>query len=355
MNKFIRILKIPVFYICLFGLTFYYSCDKNENQDSMFPNMNIYDIRPLSATARCETNSEYAWSIEEKGVCWSTHPNPTIYDSKAIGGRDTGVFVCFMNFTPNTQYYVSLYYIIKGKVTYQTQDLPVITPKHYPIVFGKAPLTYDSITDIEGNIYKTIQIGNRKWMAENLKTTKFRSGKAIPKVEDKTLWRNQTEGAYSEYLNMAVNAETYGKLYNWAAVNSPDSICPNGWHVASDDDWKDLELAAGIRPSNLDNIGERGAQTSGPAEVLNEVMTDYYNTHWISSNAAGGNTTGFTAIPAGYRDISGNYLHIEKEARWWTKTEFDAQNAWGRFISGPAINRSYINKKHGLSIRCVMN
>ena len=118
-------------------------------------------------------------------------------------------------------------YLVKNQI--QQEDLPVNDPQ----VINQL-LTYGSITDIDENVYKTIQIGNQTWMAENLRTTRFNNGTVIPKVR----WYDNNIGAYKN---------TYGALYDHYCVNTGD-LCPTGWHVPTDEEWKELEMALGMTP-----------------------------------------------------------------------------------------------------------
>src|SRR5512133_2157241 len=101
-------------------------------------------------------------------------------------------------------------------------------------------LTYGTVTDIDGNIYKTIAIGTQTWMAENLKVTHYQNGDSISKITDATPWSNLESGAYCIYLNNSVKGNTYGKLYNWFAITDSRNICPAGWHIPTDTEWETL-------------------------------------------------------------------------------------------------------------------
>jgi uncharacterized protein (TIGR02145 family) len=102
-------------------------------------------------------------------------------------------------------------------------------------------LEYGTLTDQDGNIYKTITIGNQVWMAENLRTTKYNDGTAIPNVTGKSEWCALTTGAYCNYNNTknVDTISTYGRIYNWYAVNT-GKLAPPGWHVPNDEDWRTL-------------------------------------------------------------------------------------------------------------------
>ena len=197
-------------------------------------------------------------------------------------------------------------------------------------------ITYGSITDIDGNTYKTVTIGTQTWMAENLKVTKYNDGIAIPNVTDNTAWRELTTGALCDYDNTPSNSETYGKLYNWHAVNT-GKLCPTGWHVPSDAEWTEL----------TDYLG--GSSVAGGK--LKETGT----THWASPNTGATNETGFTALPGGYRNLNGSFYNIGYYGSWWSATEYGATYAWFRYLSNynSNVSRDYFDKEVGLSVRCV--
>jgi uncharacterized protein (TIGR02145 family) len=108
-----------------------------------------------------------------------------------------------------------------------------------PINFNPT-VEYGSMTDQEGNSYKTIVIGTQTWMAENLKTTRYRNGDLIPFVTDMKQWINLASGAYCWYNNEIIYKSTYGALYNWYTVNDSRNIAPAGWHIPDDDEWLTL-------------------------------------------------------------------------------------------------------------------
>jgi uncharacterized protein (TIGR02145 family) len=146
-------------------------------------------------------------------------------------------------------------------------------------------LTYGTMTDQDGNEYKTIVIGTQTWMAENLRTTKYRDGTAIPNITDKTAWEALTTGAYCNYNNTtsADTIATYGRLYNWYAATDSRNIAPAGWHVPTDAEWETLIYYLG------------GFRVAGGK------MKETGTTHWISPNTGATNESGFTALPSGLR------------------------------------------------------
>jgi uncharacterized protein (TIGR02145 family) len=200
-------------------------------------------------------------------------------------------------------------------------------------------------------------------MAENLKVTHYADGTAIPLVEGKTEWDalTATDRAYCWYDNSTDNRDTYGGLYTWAAAMngaaSSDSIpsgvqgvCPSGWHLPSDSEWKELEMFLGMSQAEADNYGCRGTDEGGK---LKEIGT----AHWNSPNTGATNSSGFTALPGGDRSIDGAFFNLGDRAYFWTASEGGASYAWLRYLDndGAEVNRctDYKVEECGFSVRCV--
>jgi uncharacterized protein (TIGR02145 family) len=189
-------------------------------------------------------------------------------------------------------------------------DDVAFTTLDYRIVFNPN-LTYGSVSDIDGNTYKTIKIGTQTWMAENLKTTKYNDGTPISLVEDDRQWMTSgsASGCYSWLNNKGAKfKDTYGAFYNWRAVNSY-RLCPTGWHVPNNEEWTTLSSSLG----GALNLGDKMKETGG--------------LHWINTGTKTTNESGFTALPAGYRNFSGAFLPVTyvgywqgSEAYWWSST-----------------------------------
>ena len=149
-------------------------------------------------------------------------------------------------------------------------------------------LTYGTVSDFDGNIYKTVTIKGKTWMAENLKVTHYRNGDAIPNVADSASWAKLNTGAYCDYANMPGISKVYGRLYNEKAINDSRNLAPTGWHVASGE-----ELAATV-------------------DLYNEYakLRETDTIHWKSPNTGATNETGFTALPSGCRHGNGGFSGI---------------------------------------------
>lgn len=204
------------------------------------------------------------------------------------------------------------------------------------------PVTPDinSLTDIDGNVYHIVKIGNQYWTVENLKVTKYRNGDPIPNITDSAQWLAQTAGAYCNYDNNASNAAVYGRLYNWFTVMDPRKVAPPGWHVPTDNEWTTLAIALG------------GELTAGGK------MKEAGLTHWITPNSGADNSSGFTALPAGYR--ADGFALLGYGTTWWSTTEADSVSAWAPWImyNSARLGRTSqlgtgAGKVGGLSVRLV--
>jgi uncharacterized protein (TIGR02145 family) len=207
-----------------------------------------------------------------------------------------------------------------------------------------------TVTDVDSNTYHGIRIGSQVWMQENLKTTRYSNGDAIPNVTDDAAWSSLVTGAYCWNSNDAATyKDVYGALYNWYAVADIRNVCPTNWHVPSDAEWKTLNIYLGgvetPRYTNLD--------TSKVGGKLKETGT----THWVSPNIGATNETGFAALPGGYRDSLGFSHTIGYSGGWWSSTENMTYTGWGRYLvyNRSRADRSDYYKIYGFSVRCVRN
>jgi uncharacterized protein (TIGR02145 family) len=206
------------------------------------------------------------------------------------------------------------------------------------------------IIDEEGNDYKTVTIGTQVWMAENLKTTKYNDGTVIPLVTDTTAWSKLTTAAYCWYDNDTVtNKATYGAIYNWFAVGT-GKLCPTGWHVPTDAEYNTLELYLGVDSAHIDSWGWRG--TDQGAQMKN-------TTGW-GAGGNGTNTSGFSALPGGYRHaVNGAFSALGTITYWWSSSEdasiISPTVSWHRRLDGvnSDIYKATCGKRAGISVRCI--
>ena len=225
-----------------------------------------------------------------------------------------------------------------------------------------------TVTDIDGNTYRTIKIGNQSWMTENLRTTRYANGDNILTDLSDELWGNITIGAYAIYPHESVDGinseeemvEAYGKLYNWYAVDDDRGLCPEGWRVPSDDDWTQL----------VDYIGDQGFpntnDVNGAGNALKSCRQDgsplgsdcdtsehpRWNSHGTHS---GFDEFGFSALPGGRRWTDGSFHDLGVSGNWWSSTEYSSLSAWLLALRSFAgnVDPYPIMKLSGFSLRCV--
>jgi uncharacterized protein (TIGR02145 family) len=195
------------------------------------------------------------------------------------------------------------------------------------------------LTDIEGNVYKTIQIGSQTWMADNLRTTKYRNGTSIPNTfVNQGAWRSLTSGAYCSYQNNTANDCPYGKLYNWYAVNDARGLAPQGWHIPTETEWDSLMT------------------TVGGISVAGGSLKATGTTYWTNPNDGATNSSGFTALPGGFRNPSGPFQSINSSFFCWSSTESGTTNAWYYGAvnnSVAAFKNNFVTKNAGATVRCI--
>lgn len=198
------------------------------------------------------------------------------------------------------------------------------------------------------NICSEIQIGDQIWMCKNLDVDHYRNGDSIPQVTDPVEWTSLKTGAWCYYNNNPAMGAIYGKLYNWYAVNDPRGLAPAGWHIATDEEWKELEMYLGMSRSDADNTGSRGTDQGGK---LKEVGTR----HWKAPNKGATDEIGFSALPGGWRNNNGKFCYLKEDGAWWTSSENNADYVWGRYLykDDARVIRYYYNKNNGFSVRCV--
>jgi uncharacterized protein (TIGR02145 family) len=193
-----------------------------------------------------------------------------------------------------------------------------------------------TVTDIDGNVYNTVTIGAQVWMKENLKVTKYRDGTVIGTTTADI--SAETSPKYQWACNGAEsNVATYGRLYTWHAATDSRAVCPTGWHLPTDAEWTML----------TDYLG--GESVAGGK------MKEAGITHWNSPNTGADNSSGFSALPSGYRAYYGGFYSANHLGRWWSATEYySSSSAWFRNLSynyGYA-DRASSNKGNGFSVRC---
>lgn len=210
------------------------------------------------------------------------------------------------------------------------------------------------VKDIDGNVYKTIKIGTQVWMAENLRTTHYNDGSAIPLVADNTAWNNLTTPGYSWYANdSTTNAKSYGAVYNYYTVADTNilNVCPVGWEVPSTAEWTVL----------TDFLIDKGYGYDGSGSDIAKSMASNFG--WTNSAASGevglgqdtNNSSGFAGVPGGFRYSDEPFFDVRRSAIWWSSTEFSMTLASFRslYFNYSDVYMSYTSKGNGNSVRCL--
>ncbi len=195
-----------------------------------------------------------------------------------------------------------------------------------------------TVTDYDGNVYDTVNIGTQVWMKQNLKVTHYQNGNFIPNVPDSAKWVHLITGARCYYKNDSVSFDSvYGPLYNWFAVNR--DICPEGWHLPSYSEWQMAE------------------NHFGGSDLAGGEMKEQGTAHWLSPNTGATNSSRFTGLPGGKRDYVNNFQYIRENGYWWTASEWELSSryVWNVFFWYSFFNISHdpTLKNSGFSVRCV--
>ncbi len=310
------------------------------------------DINLNSAVCGGDVLLEGVSAVTRRGVCWSTEELPTVSDRVAEEGEGQGVFrVPLEELDLNTIYFARAFATNSEGTAYGDE----VSFKTW------AEGEFD---DYEGNVYPSVVIGEQTWMKKNLRVTHYTDGRPIPEVRIDWLEVPAGTRAYCWPNNDSTYADPYGALYTWSAAmdgaGSNDSnpgevqgVCPDGWHMPSDLEWKELELFIGMDPAEVDSVGFNRNRGNGFGGRLKEV--GYL--HWRNPNTEATNYTGFTAVGGGLRNIDGNFRSLNRNATYWTSAEFNELSSWTRGLSynNSNIGRDNDSKGNGASVRCIKN
>ncbi len=296
---------------------------------------------------RGNVTSNGGLEVMERGFCYGSYPNPTVFDSYVTVGTGDGEFTATLTgLEMGTTYYVK---------AYATNSLGTTYGEQLSFVYDNCGTV--TLTDIDGNTYNTVLIGTQCWMKQNLRTTKYADGTSISQGTS-----TSTTTAHWYYPNnSSSNKTTYGLLYTWPAVmngaTSSDAnpsgvqgVCPTGWHVPSDAEWTQLtnyvsSQSQYVCGSNNAYIAKALAGTTG--------WSSSTGTCAVGDTPSQNNSTGFSALPAG--NYSGSYNYFGNTAYFWSATEFDSTVAYHCFLDYRivGVGRSGCTKTHGNSVRCL--
>jgi uncharacterized protein (TIGR02145 family) len=306
-------------------------------------------ITNTSAVSGGNITSDGGSAIVEHGVCWSTTANPTIANTHTSDGNSVGVFTSnITGLIAGTLYYVRAYATNANTTGYGNQI--TITASGGGSGSGGCAGGPTTVTDIDGNVYNVVSIGNQCWMKENLKTTRYKNGVSIPTGLSEVQWQTTTNGAFAIYNDSAKYDSIYGKLYNWYAVEDPNGLCPTGWHEPEDWEWN-------VLIKTIDPNADTSCFPCNQSQLAGWDMKEIGLAHWVSPNTAANNISGFTGLPGGMRR-SGQVIYedIGQSGYWWsTSTISSTGGAYARglnYYSGYVYYSSPL-KYFAFSVRCV--
>jgi len=311
----------------------------------------VTNIDISEATFNASIKNDGGTDIIIKGFVWGLEENITLSSNMGFsenGAGSNNYSHELTNLETETAYYVKAYATNEIGTAYGDAISFTTLPEPWN---GEPCPDCETITDADGNLYRTVQMGNQCWLAENLKTTKYNDNETIQVVVDNNEWKNLNTGACCVYNNEASNKDDYGMLYNNYAVET-GKLCPEGWHVATDNEWKTLEGFAdsqyGIDDEVWHNEGWRGSDTGRKLKTSDV---------WYSgTDEQGTDNFGFGAFPAGQRNAdNGAFERINEWGLWWAAKEQGETNVYRRHMSNHEDNiaRFPSNPVSGYAVRCV--
>lgn len=309
-------------------------CEKSDSVLSISSDISG-EVLPYSVEIKTKVNST-SRSIVSSGICWSTAEIPTGICKEVKSSNkalDENQFVSTIdNLQANTTYYVRTFVVCENDTIYGNA-IKIKTPDY--LLFN--PYTkYGSVTDVDGNEYKTVTIGGQTWMAENLRTTHFQNGEAIRYIPNGNEWGlNYETPAYSWYGNDKENRTVYGAYYNWQSAFDKRNIAPKGWRVPTKDDW--ATLFKNIQNNSMVLREESSAHWTG---------TEYYK----ASNA-----TGLTIVSTGVNmgDLYSAGLRQDWTLFWTSDGTPEKLLATAAFIQLAGTDFIEVQSNHGYPIRCI--
>jgi uncharacterized protein (TIGR02145 family) len=271
-------------------------------------------------------------AVTATGFKYATNAALTSATDVAGSGTTSPFTASLTGLTASTQYW-AVGYATNAVGTSYGDTITFTTSAAAAFTCGTSTVTYD------GHNYTTVQIGSQCWFKENLRNDDYNDATPIPGNLDNTAWTNTTSGAQAVYdqggANEITNLATYGRLYNWYAVNT-GKLCPVGWHVPTDAEWTTLETALG------------GASVAGTKMKVSASNTPAWD---------GDNTSGFSALPGGYRNIgNGTFANQGSNGSWWSSSTLGPFN-WYRYLGSGASNLTqyYNGSRSGYSVRCLQD
>jgi len=313
------------------------NCGKREwnepndvNPSSIVTTSPVAEISSISAILGGNVTSEGSTAVFERGICYSTIQNPTTASNKITMGNGVGSFSdAVSGLSPNTNYYVRAYATNSEGTAYGNS-----------VLFTTLGIITDSR---DGNVYEWIRIGDQAWLVENLKYLPEINSPLEKSSVNPLYYVYGYEGNSTYEASETYNYQTYGVLYNYPAAIE---ACPAGWHLPSDNEWKQLEINLGMSTSEANTWGSRGSDEGGKMKAPGFL-------YWINPNIGATNESGFTGLPGGAlsSSIETGFFSIGKAGFWWSPS--NSTTARVLQYNSPACYRNNYQKEHGLSVRCV--
>jgi uncharacterized protein (TIGR02145 family) len=321
----------------------------------------ISNITNVSVTCGGNVTADGGATVTERGICWGTSHNPTTAGSHTASGDGIGEFsMSLSGLTPSTIYFVRAYAVnamgtsYGAEVSFRTLSYSPFAPEND----GQPCAGNPTVTDFDGNVYNTVQIGNQCWMKENLRVTHYANATAIP---------DGTNGAFPSRYNPygdASQVTTYGLLYNWYAVmngasssnvspSNVQGVCPTGWHVPSDVEWQ--QMIDYVRSQNA-YLCEGSTSKYAKALAANTLWNTSNTNCAVGNNLSQNDLTGFSALPAGYRNVGGSFSNAGTNAAFWTTSRNGSAAPLNRNIAYNYSDITRLTSDGGgaLSVRCIL-
>ena len=330
------------------GYGFSVRCLRDGGNMSLLPTVSTMGVTAITATTAVtggNITDDGGSAVIARGVCWSTSHNPTTSGNHTDDGEGMGSFTSNLTgLTAGTTYFVRAY-AINGNGTKYGDEVAFSTP--VPFICGTS-----TVSDVEGHIYNTVQIGQQCWMKENMRATKYSDGTSITQASV------SQESSTTRYYYDPGQAANYGYLYNWPAAKGLSSVsannqgvCPTGWHVPSDGEWTQLTQYVGSQSNYLCSnsssmIAKALASTTGWASSTGQCA--------VGNTPASNNATGFSAVPAGFHTGS-SFNYSGSDAYFWSSTEYSSSNAYNRtlYYNSYYVYSCNYTKSCGCSVRCL--
>jgi uncharacterized protein (TIGR02145 family) len=267
------------------------------------------------------------------GICWDTQPVQELLPGHFVYMADSGRFTAPVSgLKPGTRYYMKAFSIWENKGSKDT------------VLGNQVELKTADLCDVDGNTYESVVIGAQVWMKENLKVRHYRNGDSIPNIKGTTAWKECYIGACADYEGKRDYSKVYGLCYNGYILKDPRGLCPTGWHIPSGEEWQTL----------IDHLG--GNEIAG-GKLKATGTRDRGTGLWKPPNFNASNSSGFTALPAGHRNLDASFHEDGKSAYWWTSYndpgDYHRGKVRGIEFYGEFVYDSAEMVGNAFSIRCI--